>query len=80
MAPHGSWQTQAPAGAYIVGLKELPEENTPLKHTHIFFAHCYKQQAGWQDILGRFRDGHGTLLDLEFLTDAQGKLSWIDRY
>ncbi|KAI8050957.1 saccharopine dehydrogenase [Syncephalis plumigaleata] len=51
MAPHGSWQTQAPADAYIVGLKELPEEKTPLKHTHIFFAHCYKQQAGWQDIL-----------------------------
>ncbi|RKP27090.1 hypothetical protein SYNPS1DRAFT_13210 [Syncephalis pseudoplumigaleata] len=73
MAPHGTWQTDAPADAYIVGLKELPEENTPLKHTHIFFAHCYKQQAGWQDILGRFRDGQGTLLDLEFLTDAQGR-------
>jgi saccharopine dehydrogenase (NAD+, L-lysine-forming) len=73
MAKHGSWQTEAPADAYIVGLKELPEEKTPLKHTHIFFAHCYKNQAGWQDILGRFRDGNGTLLDLEFLTDDRGR-------
>lgn len=41
----------------------------PLRHTHISFAHCYKEQAGWRDVLRRFRRGNGTLYDLEFLAD-----------
>ena len=44
-----------------------------LKHTHIQFAHCYKGQGGWQDVLSRFPQGGGTLLDLEFLTDDSGR-------
>lgn len=73
LKPFGSWRT-APSDAYIVGLKELPEgEDGPLSHTHIFFAHCFKNQGGWTDILGRFDAGNGTILDLEFLNDAQGR-------
>ncbi|KAJ3071214.1 Saccharopine dehydrogenase [Podochytrium sp. JEL0797] len=73
MVPHGSWRT-APKDAYILGLKELPEnDTTPLPHTHIMFAHCYKQQAGWKDVLARFDAGGGTLLDLEFLVDERGR-------
>jgi hypothetical protein len=53
----------------IIGLKELDPEAFPLKHTHVQFAHCYKGQAGWQDVLARFPRGGGTLLDLEFLQD-----------
>lgn len=54
--------------SYIVGLKELPEnDDSPLKHTHIMFAHCYKNQDGWKDVLSRFVRGNGLLLDLEFL-------------
>ncbi|KND04396.1 saccharopine dehydrogenase (NAD+, L-lysine-forming) [Spizellomyces punctatus DAOM BR117] len=69
----GTWRT-APADAYIVGLKELPEnDTTPLPHKHIMFAHCYKQQGGWKDVLGRFDRGHGLLLDLEFLQDDKGR-------
>lgn len=41
----------------------------PLKHVHIQFAHCYKNQAGWESVLSRFPRGGGTLLDLEFLVD-----------
>ena len=71
--PFNSWK-QAPHEAYIVGLKELPEnDSSPLEHVHIFFAHCYKHQAGWKDILSRFAVGKGTLLDLEFLTDEKGR-------
>ncbi|KAI8358895.1 hypothetical protein B0O80DRAFT_477569 [Mortierella sp. GBAus27b] len=71
--PLGSWRN-APSDAYIVGLKELPEgEDGPLPHTHIFFAHCFKGQGGWTDILGRFDAGKGTILDLEFLNDANGR-------
>ena len=76
MVGNGSWQVDgaAPGDAYIIGLKELPEHDTtsPLRHVHIYFAHCYKQQAGWMETLGRFVRGHGLLLDLEFLHDEKG--------
>ena len=68
LVPHASWPT-APADAPILGLKELPESSDPLPHTHIQFAHCYKQQAGWSGVLARFARGGGTLYDLEFLAD-----------
>lgn len=45
----------------------------PLKHTHVQFAHCYKNQRGWEDVLSRFPAGNGTLLDLEFLQDESGR-------
>jgi len=63
MVEPGSWKT-ADESAFIVGLKELPEEDTPLKHRHIYFAHCYKGQTDWDKILGRFQSGNGLLLDL----------------
>ncbi|KAJ3199648.1 Saccharopine dehydrogenase [Entophlyctis luteolus] len=73
LVPHGSWKT-APSDAYILGLKELPEnDDSPLPHSHIMFAHCYKNQAGWKDVLSRFDSGKGTLLDLEFLVDDRGR-------
>ena len=73
LVPTGSWP-QAPQDHIIVGLKELPEnEDFPLKHTHVQFAHCFKGQDGWQNVLGRFPRGGGTLLDLEFLQDEAGR-------
>lgn len=72
LAPTGSWPT-APRAAIICGLKELPEAATPLRHRHVMFAHCYKQQAGWRDVLARWRAGGGLLWDLEFLVDDKGR-------
>ncbi|KAL2867086.1 uncharacterized protein BJX67DRAFT_388296 [Aspergillus lucknowensis] len=69
----GSWVKDAPKDAYILGLKELPEEDFPLEHVHISFAHCYKEQGGWEKVLSRWPRGGGTLLDLEFLTDDVGR-------
>lgn len=43
----------------------------PLKHVHVQFSHCYKQQEGWETVLSRFPRGGGTLLDLEFLVDER---------
>ena len=61
IVPAGSWKT-APRDRIIIGLKEMPETDTfPLVHEHIQFAHCYKDQAGWQNVLMRFIKGHGTL-------------------
>ncbi|KAI1852056.1 hypothetical protein JX265_008139 [Neoarthrinium moseri] len=68
LVPTGSWR-DVPADHIIVGLKELPEEAFPLKHVHVSFAHCFKNQGGWETVLARFPRGGGTLLDLEFLND-----------
>lgn len=72
LVDNNSWPA-APVEMPIIGLKELPESDAPLPHTHIQFAHCYKRQAGWSSVLARFHKGGGTLYDLEFLTDASGR-------
>ncbi|CAH2353072.1 saccharopine dehydrogenase [NAD(+), L-lysine-forming] [[Candida] railenensis] len=73
IVPEGSWK-EAPRDRIIFGLKELPETETfPLVHEHILFGHCYKNQIGWKDVLGRFPDGDGTLYDIEFLENEQGR-------
>lgn len=73
IVPAGSWRN-APKDHYILGLKELPEnDDSPLVHQHIMFAHCFKEQDGWKDVLGRFHRGNGTLLDLEFLKNETGR-------
>lgn len=73
IVPAGSWKS-APSNRIIFGLKELPENETfPLINEHIQFAHCYKDQAGWKDVLKRFPAGKGTLYDLEFLENDQGR-------
>lgn len=72
MVPSGSWK-HAPLDAIILGLKELPDEDTPLEHTHLFFGHCYKGQYGATKLLERFRQGEGRLWDLEYLVDDSGK-------
>lgn len=72
MVPNNSWPS-APRDIPVIGLKELPESDEPLPHTHIQFAHCYKHQGGWRHVLSRFYHGHGTLYDLEFLQDDKGR-------
>jgi len=39
------------------------------------FAHCYKQQGGWAEVLDRFSKASppGTLYDIEFLQEANGR-------
>ncbi|KAH6692613.1 saccharopine dehydrogenase [Plectosphaerella plurivora] len=66
LVEEGSW-VNAPEDHIILGLKELLEEEFPLKHVHVTFHHCFKNQGGWEDILSRYARGGGTLLDLEFL-------------
>ncbi|KAI6133539.1 saccharopine dehydrogenase [Pisolithus thermaeus] len=57
----------------IIGLKELVTSDEPLPHSHMYFGHCYKGQAGWSSVLSRFKRGGGILYDLESLTDATGR-------
>ncbi len=64
---------QAPSDAIIFGLKELPEDGTPLTHRHIMFGHAYKGQPAGRELLRRFRAGGGVLYDLEYLVDEGGR-------
>ena len=64
---------KAPADAIIFGLKELPEDGTPLNHRHIMFGHAFKGQPAGQVLLKRFKAGGGTLYDLEYLVDETGR-------
>ncbi|GMM30298.1 saccharopine dehydrogenase (NAD+, L-lysine-forming) [Martiniozyma asiatica (nom. inval.)] len=73
IVPFESWKS-APKNRIIIGLKEMREEETfPLIHNHIQFAHCYKNQGGWKDVLARYPNGDGVLYDLEFLENDQGR-------
>jgi saccharopine dehydrogenase (NAD+, L-lysine-forming) len=72
IAPAFSWP-DAPADAIVFGLKELPEDGTPLRHRHIMFGHAYKGQPAGQVLLQRFKAGGGTLYDLEYLVDETGR-------
>ncbi len=72
IAAENSWP-HAPADAIIFGLKELPEDGSPLTHRHILFGHAYKGQPAGQTLLRRFRAGGGTLYDLEYLVDEAGR-------
>ncbi|MEI4234348.1 saccharopine dehydrogenase [Roseovarius sp. D22-M7] len=72
IAPENTWPA-APADAIIFGLKELPEDGTPLRHRHIMFGHAFKGQHAGRRLLARFRAGGGTLYDLEYLVDETGR-------
>ena len=72
IVPENSW-LQAPADAIIFGLKELPEDGTPLPHRHIMFGHAFKGQHSGKALLDRFKAGGGTLYDLEYLVDESGR-------
>jgi saccharopine dehydrogenase (NAD+, L-lysine forming) len=72
IAPEGAWP-DAPADAIIFGLKELPEDGSPLRHRHILFGHAFKGQPAGQVLLRRFKAGGGVLYDLESLVDDSGR-------
>jgi len=71
MVAGGAW-VDAPEGALILGVKELPDAPALLPGRYAHFAHLYKEQRGWRDDLARFARGGGTLFDLEYLTGDSG--------
>lgn len=70
VAPADSWP-DAPDGAMVVGLKELSENEGPLRD-HLFFGEAFDGQKGADRLLRRFCDGGGTLYDLQRLVDDGG--------
>jgi hypothetical protein len=68
--PSGTWMEYP--HALVVGLKglrkgEVPQETQTLFH----FAHGFKQQEGWREILEPLR--RATFVDYEFMLDDEGK-------
>lgn len=72
IATENSWP-EAPTDAIIFGLKELPEDGTPLPHRHIMFGHAFKGQHAGKALLDQFKSGGGTLYDLEYLVEDSGR-------
>ena len=72
LVPSATW-TGVSADTLIVGLKELPERPLNLNCRMVHFAHVYKAQTGWQTELQRFSRGGGTLYDIEYLTQSNGR-------
>ncbi len=72
IAQEHSWP-DAPSDVIIFGLKELDEDGPDLKHRHIMFGHAYKGQKDGPHLLRRFKRAGGTLYDLEYLTDENGR-------
>lgn len=72
IASEHSWPS-APPDAIVFGLKELPDDRTPLRHKHIMFGHAFKGQSAGRQLLKRFMAGGGTLYDLEYLVDPAGR-------
>lgn len=72
VVPEGTW-TDAPHDAYVLGIKELPDEPASLRHRHVYFAHAFKGQEDARRTLERFRRGGGRLFDIEYLTGSDGR-------
>jgi len=72
MVDAGTW-VDAPSDTIILGLKDIPVADFPLRHKHIQFAHVFKGQDGAEQYLNRFNQGGGTIYDLEFLVDKDGR-------
>lgn len=72
VAPAHAWMG-APDNVIVFGLKELNEDGPDLRHKHIMFGHAYKGQSEGPALLQRFNRGGGTLYDLEYLTEEDGR-------
>ena len=66
LIPENSWPKED-KNVFILGLKELPVDDFPLIHRHIYFAHIYKGQTGFEKVIKRYTDGGGKHFDLEYL-------------
>lgn len=66
-----TWKESNLENCYILGLKELPLNKEPLSHKHIYFAHIYKGQADSPEVFSQYRQGGGTLFDLEHLLNPK---------
>ena len=75
LVEEGAWKqlnhdASAPPPIWILGLKTLGKPDPEvLKTHHIYFAHCFKNQAGWQTEVNRFVSGGARIFDLEFMLD-----------
>lgn len=68
-----TWMYANPEKTMILGLKPCNPIPEKFIHTHIFFAHAYKNQPNSKELLSAFLYGKGLLYDLEYLLDQNQK-------
>lgn len=72
--PEHSWeQEEANPNTIILGLKELPLNFSKISGKHIYFAHIFKGQDHSSQSFNQLSKGNGTLYDLEFLQNQEGR-------
>src|SRR3989338_6264611 len=75
MVEEGQWKvlnkesaSGKPLPIWVLGLKTLGKPDPKVLHTnHIYFAHCFKGQKGWEKEVKRFTAGGSRIFDLEFM-------------
>ena len=70
IVPKDYWQLSKQS--YVLGIKGIGQHiATSPSQTLLHFAHCFKQQSGYQDVLHRLQKS--TFIDYEYMVDANGK-------
>ena len=70
IVPKDYWQLSKQS--YVLGIKGIGQHIAASpSQTLLHFAHCFKQQSGYQDVLHRLQKS--TFIDYEYMVDANGK-------
>ena len=67
------WYMPRFQNALIIGLKDVIELDKLSNHHHMYFAHCYKKQTGYYDILNAFASSSSILYDFEYFINNNHK-------
>lgn len=66
---HKQWHDYTFNNALIIGLKEISELEKLDHHKHVYFAHSYKKQTGFKNILSAFSKSSSIIYDFEYFID-----------
>ena len=69
----GKWYIPKFQDALIIGLKDVMELDNLCNHHHMYFAHCYKKQTGYREILNTFASSSSIIYDFEYFINNNGK-------
>lgn len=67
------WYHESFKDFIIIGLKELDNLEKLNLHTHIYFSHCFKNQANSINILDKFAKSSSIIYDFEYLVNEQNQ-------
>jgi len=62
-----------PEDSIIIGLKELNMQSKFFSYKNMYFSHSYKNQSNSKEILKKFKESGGCILDYEYIVDNENK-------